>query len=86
VPAGKLAVSWQRQGQGPAEQLHVRWSESGGPKVTPPSHQGFGTRLIERSTAHELGGAAQLDYREEGLRCELIFPWAGALGQAEGVP
>ena len=77
VPAGRLMVSWQQDGAGEAERYHVRWREEGGPKVTPPSRQGFGTKLIERSTTHELGGEARLDYREEGVRCELIFPWAG---------
>ncbi len=77
VPAGALSVTWHKSGEGPAERCHVRWRESGGPKVGAPSRQGFGTKLIERSTAHELGGEARMEYREEGLRCELIFPWAG---------
>ncbi|WP_428391395.1 chemotaxis protein CheB [Lichenicoccus sp.] len=85
VPGGKLTVRWHRHGEGPAERLHVKWSESGGPKVRPPSRQGFGTRLIERSTAHELGGAAHLDYLEEGLRCELIFPSPGKTEPSRGV-
>ncbi len=85
VPAGKLSVDWHRQGTGAAERLHVRWSESGGPKVAPPSRQGFGTKLIERSTAYELGGTATLEYLEEGLRCELIFPCAAGPGTATGV-
>lgn len=76
VLAGKLSVSWNREGQGADERLTVRWSESGGPRVKPPARQGFGTKLIERSTAHELGGTAHLEYREEGVRCELIFPLA----------
>ncbi|MBV8524621.1 MAG: hypothetical protein JOY71_21285 [Acetobacteraceae bacterium] len=45
--------------------------------MTSPTRQGFGTKLIERGTAHELGGEARLEYLEEELRCELIFPWSG---------
>ena len=77
VPGGKLVVTWHQDGEGQAERYHVRWNEAGGPKVTLPSRQGFGTKLIERSTTHELGGRARLEYPEEGVRCELTFPWAG---------
>jgi two-component sensor histidine kinase len=76
VPAGKLSVNWHREGDGGSERVRLQWVETDGPKVTPPSRQGFGTKLIERSTMHELGGEARLAYLEEGLRCELIFPWA----------
>lgn len=74
VPTGKLAITWFRHGAGSAERIHVQWCETDGPTVTGPSRQGFGTKLIQRSTAHELGGEARLEYRAEGLRCELIFP------------
>lgn len=46
--------------------------------MKPPLRQGFGTKFIERGMAHELGGEARMDYREEGFRCDLIFPWSGA--------
>lgn len=85
APTGQLRVTWHREGEGPAERIHVRWREVGGPKVQAPLRQGFGTRLIERSTAHELGGEARLEFLEEGLRCELIFPWAGVPAKATGV-
>jgi two-component sensor histidine kinase len=71
VPSGRLTLSWHRDG---ANLVHLRWSETGGPRVTPPARQGFATRLIERTTAHELRGEARLEYLEEGLRGELIFP------------
>jgi len=77
VPTGKLAVTWRPIGEGTSERIRLQWIETDGPKVTPPSRQGFGTKLIQRSTVHELGGEARLEYPEEGLRCELIFPWAG---------
>ena len=45
-----------------------------GPRCGRPARKGFGTALIERSMAYELDGEARLDYRREGLCCELIFP------------
>lgn len=77
VPAGKLLVNWHQSGEGDDKRFHVRWIESNGPKVVSPSRQGFGTKLIERSTSHELGGQARLEYLSGGVQCELIFPWGG---------
>ena len=85
VPGGTLRVDWNQSGEADAKRIHVRWREAGGPKVKAPLRQGFGTRLIERSTAHELGGEARLEYLEAGVQCELIFPWAGRQQATNGV-
>ena len=34
----------------------------------------FGTELIERGIAHELGGRVALEFAPDGVRCELCFP------------
>jgi hypothetical protein len=36
--------------------------------------------LIERSVAHELGGQAVLEYRVEGLSCEITLPLTESVG------
>ena len=36
--------------------------------------RGFGTELIERIVAHELGEAVELTFAEHGVRCALILP------------
>jgi hypothetical protein len=36
--------------------------------------------LIERSVAHELGGHAVLDYRLEGLSCDVTVPLTESVG------
>jgi hypothetical protein len=41
--------------------------------VAPPLNRGFGTRLIQDSLARELAGQARLDFRPDGLRCEISF-------------
>jgi two-component system CheB/CheR fusion protein len=81
VPNGKLAVTWRLIDDGASERIHLLWTETGGPNVTQPTRQGFGTKLIRRSTVHELGGEAHIEYLAEGLRCALIFPWAGIPAQ-----
>ncbi len=47
------------------------WTERGGPAVAPPTRKGFGTRLIERGLAAELGGSVDLAYAPEGVVCRI---------------
>jgi PAS domain S-box-containing protein len=74
TPTGRLAVAWTVEVAGHGRTVRLRWREVGGPEVRPPRGKGFGTALIERSMAYELDGEVRLDYRPEGLCCELIFP------------
>ena len=48
--------------------LRLCWTEIGGPPVTPPARQGFGSRLI-KSAFNE--GSAKLDFAPGGLVCTL---------------
>lgn len=50
--------------------LRLTWVEHGGPPVAVPARRGFGTRLVERSLAQDLGGTARIDFGDpEGIRC-----------------
>ena len=80
---GTLAVSWRVERDGNGENgesakddrhVRLRWRETGGPRVSPPTRRGFGTTLIESSAAYELHGSATMDFREDGLDCALSFP------------
>jgi two-component sensor histidine kinase len=56
-------------------QLRLRWAEGGGPPVTgPPGRRGFGSRVLEGTVAHQLGGSVRLDWRPGGLVCEMEVP------------
>ncbi len=50
--------------------LNLRWSETGGPTIEPPTRKGFGSRIIERMIA-QLNGKTSFDWRPEGLVCEI---------------
>jgi PAS domain S-box-containing protein len=71
--AGQIDLSWWVE---PNERLgfRLRWCEKGGPPVSPPQHRGFGSRLIERGLAAELEGEVKMEYRPEGLCCEMRAP------------
>ena len=73
---GRVSVRWRIAGEADAAVLRLEWAESGGPPVAPPERRGFGTMLIERTLAYEFGGAADLDFAPEGLRCRIAVPLA----------
>jgi len=52
----------------------MQWRETGGPAVAPPTRRGFGSRLIERGLAGELGGRVSLQFEPEGVRCVIEAP------------
>lgn len=75
---GTVTVAWTvRDGANRGElglRLHLCWEERGGPAVTRPTHKGFGSRMIERGLANELGGEVQTRYDPGGVVCTLDIP------------
>ena len=71
---GRVAVRWQIEGADGDRRLRLEWRESGGPAVSPPTGRGFGSRLIERGLAADLGGTAKIDYRPDGVVCTVEAP------------
>jgi PAS domain S-box-containing protein len=72
--AGRIDIAWRVETVPRGDQVRLRWQESGGPPVTPPSRKGFGSRLIERGLAQELNGEVRLDYEPAGVVCEIVMP------------
>ncbi|HLL39589.1 MAG TPA: HWE histidine kinase domain-containing protein [Rubrobacteraceae bacterium] len=72
--AGQVRLRWEVDPPQGEQRLHMVWSETGGPPVTLPSRKGFGTRLIERGLAAELGGSVQLAYPTSGVVCTIDTP------------
>jgi PAS domain S-box-containing protein len=76
-PEGRVAIRWQRTGTFDEPRLQLTWTESGGPPVHEPSRRGFGTRMIERGLAAELGGTVRIAFAREGLVCTVDAPLPG---------
>ncbi|UTP38337.1 PAS domain S-box protein [Phenylobacterium sp. LH3H17] len=72
APGGDVAIDWSMEPQG----LRIVWRESGGPPVSPPQREGFGSRLI-RAALGSFGGSAMLAFPPEGLICEMTAPLDG---------
>jgi two-component sensor histidine kinase len=76
---GRLVIEWNVEAPETGDrQLALRWREQDGPPVARPTRRGFGTRLIERSIVHELGGAIEADYASSGLECLIKVPLTAA--------
>jgi len=56
------------------EDLVLTWTESGGPEIARPKRRGFGSVVIERGIAHDLGGSTSLEFDPAGVRCTIRFP------------
>lgn len=69
--SGRVEVRWHVEGAPGARQLLLEWREHGGPPVVPPKRRGFGSRLVERALATQLGGHATMLFEPEGVVCEI---------------
>ncbi len=74
---GRVDLHWSLvdAGEG-ALRLVLSWIETGGPEVTEPSRQGFGTRLIITSVRQQLAGEVTMTFLPEGLACQMSMPLA----------
>lgn len=66
---GKVSVTWEIERPNGEDALIIRWSETGGPPVTPPLGKGFGSKLIRLGLMGT--GGVEIDYAPEGLHVEL---------------
>ncbi len=66
---GHIDLKWSFEADG---RLNLRWIETGGPIVQPPTRRGFGGGIIEQMIA-QLKGKSRFDWRAEGLVCEITL-------------
>lgn len=69
LPTGAISVAWQWCGN---DTLEIKWTESGGPRVTPPARRGLGSDVIDACVKYSgRDGGADFQWRPEGLECTL---------------
>ncbi len=71
---GQVRITWLIDRSETQARLQLRWQEIGGPTVVPPSRRGFGSRLVERSLAQDLGGEVKIDFAPTGVVCTVNAP------------
>jgi PAS domain S-box-containing protein len=77
VPGGRLRVTWSVNRATGA--LELRWEERGGPPVfSSPRRRGFGTRVLEGTIKHQLGGSVVCRWESVGLVCDMTVPLSRA--------
>lgn len=64
---GRVIIGWNVVG----DYVEMVWRERGGPVITPPDHEGFGTKLITKAGLRELKGETKMIFDPEGLTCFL---------------
>ena len=82
VQAGRVAVAWTMTPDADAPSIEIVWRETNGPRVAPPGRRGFGSRLLERALAGELGGEVKLDFAPAGVCCTMRFPVSAKIAVA----
>lgn len=73
---GRVLIDWGWQDAPAAHTLRFRWREVNGPEVRAPERQGFGSRMIQQAFAAEPESSAKVEFRPEGLVCEISVPFA----------
>lgn len=63
-PDGQVSVRWRLAAKPPAGSvLEIQWEETGGPAVTGPERQGYGSGVVRDLLSYELGGKVDLSLR-----------------------
>lgn len=70
APAGAVRIDWSRTDAGRGQ---LTWRERGGPAVSPPTHRGFGARLLSGGLASDLGGRPELIFAPDGVEAHLAL-------------
>ncbi|MBI1179143.1 MAG: PAS domain-containing protein [Alphaproteobacteria bacterium] len=67
---GSVDVEWSHE---PSRDGAFRlvWRERDGPGVDPPHRKGFGTAMLTRVLAQEIGGRVEIDFLPEGVVCRM---------------
>jgi len=73
APGGLITLTWEIDRQAGA--LRLAWAEAGGPPIAaPPSHRGFGTRVVDATIREQLGGTVARSWNTTGLTCDITLP------------
>lgn len=75
---GKVSVTWAISQDDSKGSLNLVWQETGGPRVSPPTCEGFGMSVIRDLLGYELNARVDLQFASEGLRWQISIPLARA--------
>jgi two-component sensor histidine kinase len=71
---GHVAISWSVSKPDGRKQFKFRWKERGGPSVSPPRHNGFGTTVLELVMADYFETPPHIEFAQDGVCYEVMGP------------
>ena len=71
---GTIAIEWSLVRHVEGDRLILHWRERGGPPVAMPTRKGFGSWVLDRGLAHELGGQVTTQFAPAGFVCTIDMP------------
>lgn len=71
---GRVTVAWTVTPAKDKRILTCRWTESGGPPVTPPARQGFGSMILTRVLSQQIGAKVDASYSPQGFELRADIP------------
>lgn len=74
---GRITLGWAIGGSD-GRRVSIAWTETGGPPVTAPERQGFGSRLIRQVLSSDLDAEVSMAFEPAGLVCTIVAPIPGA--------
>jgi two-component sensor histidine kinase len=74
IPTGYVRVQWSVGETEGVRKLHLEWREFGGPAVSEPQHQGFGSTLLQRVLPMQCHAEVEVRYDRTGLRFQMSAP------------
>ncbi len=75
TPEGRVIIRWSVEETATPPMLTLTWREVGGPPIVgTPERKGFGSQMITRGLARDLGGKATLEFTPDGVVYTLRAP------------
>jgi len=71
---GHVKVTWSIHAGSDKRVLICHWRESGGPAVIPPARHGFGSMILTRVLAQQIGAKVDVDYAPGGFKLTAEIP------------
>ena len=68
VPNGHVEVTWDVKEVLGIRQLHLEWIERGGPAVTKPQQEGFGSTLLQKVLPMQSSAQVEVEFNPAGIR------------------
>ncbi len=78
--SGRVSITWDVTETGGEPVFEMTWRETGGPAVTPPETQGFGTSVIVQAVEFALHAEVALDFPVAGARWRAVAPLENVTG------